>query len=88
MGGCLQVIYPQNVGEAAAAMDNGDAAAGQKALDDHLLSLMQTVRLEYLLDREGGWKAVSEWGETLSLGDFLETAPRNILLPGTFDSSM
>lgn len=64
-----QVIYPQNVAEAAAAMDNGDAAAGQKALEAHLLHLMQTVRLDYLLDRDGGWGAISEWGETLSLGE-------------------
>lgn len=29
---------------------------------------MKVVRLAYLVDREGGWGSVREWGETLSLG--------------------
>lgn len=29
---------------------------------------MEVVRLSYLITREGGWGAVCEWGETLSLG--------------------
>ena len=37
-------------------------------LDDRLDGLMEVVRLSYLIKREGGWGAVCEWGETLSLG--------------------
>lgn len=37
-------------------------------LDSRLDELMVVVRLSYLISREGGWGAVTEWGETLSLG--------------------
>ncbi len=37
-------------------------------LDERLDGLMEVVRLSYLIKREGGWGAVCEWGETLSLG--------------------
>lgn len=33
------------------------------------MGLMGVVRLGYLVEREGGWDAVQEWGEVLSLGE-------------------
>ena len=46
------------------------AEAGRAAeLDRQLGELMGVVRLGYLLEREGGWEAVQEWGEVLSLGE-------------------
>lgn len=48
-------------------MVQGDALA---RLDARLDDLMVVVRLSYLISREGGWGAVTEWGETLSLGAY------------------
>ena len=48
------------------AAQPGDALA---ALDARLGALMGAVRLGYLVEREGGWEAVQEWGEVLSLGE-------------------
>ena len=42
--------------------------AALAALEERLDGLMEVVRLSYLIKREGGWGAVCEWGETLSLG--------------------
>ena len=44
------------------------------ALDARLDALAAVVRLGYLIAREGGWGAVAEWGESLSLG-----APAGVL---------
>lgn len=44
-------------------------------MDERLDDLMKVVRLQYLVDREGGWGAVTEWGETLSLGAPTHTSP-------------
>ena len=38
-------------------------------LDAELEGLMCSVRLGYLLEREGGLRARKEWGEVLSLGE-------------------
>ena len=64
----LQVMYPLGVAEAVAREAGGDAASRAAALDARLDALMGVVRLGYLVDREGGWGAQTEWGETLSLG--------------------
>ena len=42
--------------------------SSRKALEQRLDELMEAVRLSYLVTREGGWDANTEWGETLSLG--------------------
>ncbi|KDD72285.1 hypothetical protein H632_c3578p0, partial [Helicosporidium sp. ATCC 50920] len=38
-------------------------------LDAELDALMGVVRLGYLVEREGGWDAVRDWGDVLSLGE-------------------
>jgi ABC-type uncharacterized transport system fused permease/ATPase subunit len=63
-----QVIYPLTIGQAAAAEGLGSRLAAIQALDARLDGLMAVVRLGYLVEREGGWGAAGEWGETLSLG--------------------
>lgn len=66
--GCAQVIYPLGVAEAAAGLLGGSPAERVAALDARLDGLAAVVRLGYLVAREGGWGAVAEWGESLSLG--------------------
>jgi ABC-type uncharacterized transport system fused permease/ATPase subunit len=38
-------------------------------LDRRLLTILDDVRLTYLLDREGGWDASANWEDMLSLGE-------------------
>ncbi|KAK9820297.1 hypothetical protein WJX72_008694 [[Myrmecia] bisecta] len=64
-----QVIYPLSTAEAVAAEGRETEAEGLAALDASLDELMAVVRLQYLIEREGGWAATTEWGETLSLGE-------------------
>lgn len=59
-----QVIYPLTVEDSLRALN-----CSLCDLDDKLLDLMGTVRLRYLIDREGGWDAEKPWGEVLSLGE-------------------
>ncbi len=63
-----QVIYPLSVSEATAALLGDSPADRVAALDARLDALAAVVRLGYLIEREGGWGAVAEWGESLSLG--------------------
>ncbi len=63
------MIYPLSVPEAAALESGADEAKKAGALDLRLDELMGVVRLQYLVTREGGWGAVREWGEVLSLGE-------------------
>jgi hypothetical protein len=63
-----QVIYPLSVAEATAALLGDSPADRVAALDARLDALAAVVRLGYLIEREGGWGAVAEWGESLSLG--------------------
>lgn len=54
-----QIIYP-------------DSPAQQKAkgiTDEQLTELLQEVRLEYLVAREGGWDAENDWNDVLSGGE-------------------
>lgn len=44
-------------------------AASRGVTDGELLSVLESVRLEYLLDREGGWDAVRDWSDVLSGGE-------------------
>jgi ABC-type uncharacterized transport system fused permease/ATPase subunit len=62
-----QVFYPLT--QAHARQRFGDAPDPPAALDAALDALMEVVRLSYLVEREGGWGAAGEWGETLSLGE-------------------
>jgi ABC-type uncharacterized transport system fused permease/ATPase subunit len=38
-------------------------------LDKRLKSILEDVRLVYLLEREGGWDALANWEDMLSLGE-------------------
>lgn len=69
----MQVIYPLSVSEAVAKVSDGagQTDAGKQALEQKLDALMEAVRLSYLVKREGGWNSMTEWGETLSLGQSL-----------------
>jgi ABC-type uncharacterized transport system fused permease/ATPase subunit len=58
-----QLIYPLSVLEAQ------KRRGSLEALDAELKDLMRTVRLHYLLEREGGLGAKNEWGEVMSLGE-------------------
>ena len=66
----FQVIYPLSTADAVAKEGLGEELtdASRKALEQRLDELMEAVRLSYLVTREGGWDANTEWGETLSLG--------------------
>ncbi|KAL5728452.1 ATP-binding cassette sub- D member 1 [Ranunculus cassubicifolius] len=70
-----QIIYPlsreeaelvalEKAGEDAHHDDNG-----KDILDMRLLSILENVRLVYLLEREHGWDANSNWEDVLSLGE-------------------
>ena len=37
--------------------------------DEDLMQILHKVRLEYLVDREGGWETVKEWKDVLSGGE-------------------
>lgn len=62
-----QVIYPLTTAHGRQRF--GDAPNPGAALDAALDDLMRVVRLQYLVEREGGWDATKEWGEVLSLGE-------------------
>lgn len=62
-----QVIYPLTT--AHARQKFGSAEDPPAALDAALDALMGVVRLQYLVEREGGWGSTQEWGEVLSLGE-------------------
>lgn len=48
--------------------DVGDKSTVSKTLDDHLKTILENVRLVYLLEREG-WDATPNWEDILSLGE-------------------
>jgi len=54
-----QVIYPES----------WEQARSHGVTDESLMSLMNVVKLEYVVTREGGWDAVSDWTDTLSGGE-------------------
>ncbi|CAN0381505.1 unnamed protein product, partial [Ectocarpus sp. 13 AM-2016] len=54
-----QVIYPHTRQE----------VGGRGVTDADLLSVLDSVRLGYVLDREGGWDAVRDWTDVLSGGE-------------------
>lgn len=65
---------PPTAGGKEAPTNNGGSSYAERLalLDQRLGHLMEVVRLGYLVEREGGWGAVQEWGEVLSLGEWVE----------------
>lgn len=37
--------------------------------DDHIIQILKSARLEYILQREGSLNAISDWNEILSNGE-------------------
>jgi len=54
-----QVSYP----------DTPDQVRMKNVSDDDLLNLLKIVKLEYVLQREGGWDAIADWADVLSGGE-------------------
>ncbi|WOL18839.1 ABC transporter D family member 1-like [Canna indica] len=67
-----QIIYPLSREEAERRMitvlRTGDRSDASRLLDAHLESILEDVRLVYLLEREG-WDATTNWEDVLSLGE-------------------
>ncbi|CAL4971967.1 unnamed protein product [Urochloa decumbens] len=66
-----QIIYPLSREEAELKMlsyEPSDKSTAPKVLDDHLKTILENVRLVYLLEREG-WDATPNWEDILSLGE-------------------
>lgn len=40
-----------------------------RELEERCMQLMHTVKLKYLVEREGGWRATKHWSTRLSLGE-------------------
>ncbi|XP_047321673.1 ABC transporter D family member 1 [Impatiens glandulifera] len=69
-----QVIYPLSNEEAEkrvlALYGNGEPSTnGQEILDKHLRSILENVKLLYLLEREGNFNVNQNWEDMLSLGE-------------------
>nr|XP_027079292.1 ABC transporter D family member 1 [Coffea arabica]XP_027079293.1 ABC transporter D family member 1 [Coffea arabica]XP_027079294.1 ABC transporter D family member 1 [Coffea arabica]XP_027079295.1 ABC transporter D family member 1 [Coffea arabica] len=69
-----QIIYPLSQEEAERrvlySIDKGQKLVGTaKILDEHLKSILENIKLVYLLEREGGWDANQNWEDILSLGE-------------------
>lgn len=69
-----QIIYPLSREEAEQRMlkssEAGNLSNGAHLLDNRLRSVLECVRLVYLLDREKeGWDATPNWEDILSLGE-------------------
>lgn len=51
-------------------MNTGQKPLGSaNILDSHLQTILENVKLVYLLEREGGWDANQNWEDILSLGE-------------------
>ncbi|KAJ4898699.1 ABC transporter D family member 1 [Raphanus sativus] len=70
-----QIIYPLSKDEAekraAKLYTNGESSTeAGSVLDAHLKTILENVRLVYLLERDGsGWDATTNWEDILSLGE-------------------
>lgn len=49
-------------------LNTGDKSKAASLLDAHLKTILENVRLVYLLEREG-WDATPNWEDVLSLGE-------------------
>ncbi|XP_072974928.1 ABC transporter D family member 1 [Typha angustifolia] len=67
-----QIIYPLSREEAELRMpslfNTGKRSDASHLLDAHLKTILENVRLVYLLEREG-WDATPNWEDVLSLGE-------------------
>lgn len=54
-----QIIYPQDQQE---MLQRGNS-------EEDLLELLRIVRLEYIVEREGGWDKLNDWADVLSGGE-------------------
>nr|GMC66092.1 ABC transporter D family member 1 [Ipomoea batatas] len=69
-----QIIYPLSREEAkrralALILDDQEATGSQIILDSYLKTILERVKLLYLLEREGGWDTNQNWEDILSLGE-------------------
>ncbi|KAM7517453.1 hypothetical protein LguiB_016415 [Lonicera macranthoides] len=69
-----QIIYPLSHEEAekraASLYGKGQINVGEtNILDAHLKTILENVKLLYLLEREGSWDANQNWEDILSLGE-------------------
>ncbi|KAL3527746.1 hypothetical protein ACH5RR_012402 [Cinchona calisaya] len=69
-----QIIYPLSHQEAEkrvlSSLGEGQKPIGSaNILDEHLKSILENIKLVYLLEREGGWDANQNWEDILSLGE-------------------
>ncbi|XP_019185646.1 PREDICTED: ABC transporter D family member 1 [Ipomoea nil] len=69
-----QIIYPLSREEAkrralALIMDDQKSTGSQEILDSYLKTILERVKLLYLLEREGGWDTNQNWEDILSLGE-------------------
>lgn len=46
-----------------------ESVGATESLDAHLRTILENVKLLYLLEREGGWDANQNWEDILSLGE-------------------
>ncbi|AQK95654.1 ABC transporter D family member 1 [Zea mays] len=67
-----QIIYPLSREEAKIKVlslhRSGNNSSASMLLDDHLKTILENVRLVYLLEREG-WDSTPNWEDVLSLGE-------------------
>ncbi|KZV53751.1 ABC transporter D family member 1-like [Dorcoceras hygrometricum] len=69
-----QIIYPLSCEEAERRardlIEEGQKSINSKsALDAQLRTILENVKLLYLLEREGGWDSNQNWEDILSLGE-------------------
>ncbi|KAK3043008.1 hypothetical protein RJ639_000985, partial [Escallonia herrerae] len=69
-----QIIYPLSHEEAekrASYMyaEGQESVGATNILDEHLQTILENVKLLYLLEREGSWGANQNWEDILSLGE-------------------
>ncbi|KAM7262302.1 hypothetical protein ACFE04_021379 [Oxalis oulophora] len=69
-----QIIYPLSHKEAELRVvklyGQGNETGNSSVLDTHLKTILENVRLNYLLERdENGWDADLKWDDVLSLGE-------------------
>ncbi|GFP84827.1 ABC transporter d family member 1 [Phtheirospermum japonicum] len=69
-----QIIYPLSRDEAEnrtlqLIKEGQESFGATNVLDEHLKTILENVKLLYLLEREGGWDTSQNWEDILSLGE-------------------